>query len=103
MLSPGYNDYRHIMVGGKGVIINPPNCGEIWGMMCEGDIAEIYKCKSLNLKLPILTALISGILIFGNYSLSLFNDSFVLPRLILIWLFNSLFLVMRKKYGSQTP
>lgn len=50
---PGYPDYRHIMVGGKGTLIRPPYSDEVWGMMCEGDIDEIYNFKSLNLRLPL--------------------------------------------------
>ena len=89
---PGYPDYRHIQVGGKGIIIKPPNCADTWGLMCEGDISEIYNFKSLNFKLPMLSALVSAIFIFGNYLLSLFNNSYVVPRLILVWLCISLFL-----------
>ncbi|MBU3156760.1 methyl-accepting chemotaxis protein [Clostridium estertheticum] len=89
---PGYPDYRHILVGGKGIIIEPPNCGETWGMMCEGDISEIYNFKSLNFKLPMLSALVSAVFIFGNYLLSLSNNSYALPRLVLVWILISLFL-----------
>ncbi|MHC1682363.1 MAG: methyl-accepting chemotaxis protein [Clostridiaceae bacterium] len=84
--SPGYNDYRHIMVGGKGTTIKPPHCEEVWGMMCEGDIAEIYKFTSLDLKIPLLSGIISGTLLFGNHILSYISNSMVLPRLVLIWL-----------------
>lgn len=95
---PGYNDYRHIMVGGKGVIIKPPHCEEVWGMMCEGDIAEIYKFNSLNIKIPILSGIVSGILLFGNYALSFLNNFLELPRLVLIWLLitTSLILIVKK-------
>ncbi len=48
---PGYPDYRHIMVGGKGITIRPPHSDEVWGMMCEGDIAEIYKFTSIKSKM----------------------------------------------------
>lgn len=82
---PGYPDYRHIPVGGKGIVIEPPNCEEIWGMMCEGDIAEIYKFRSINLKFPIISGVTSAVFIFGNYLLSKLNSSFQLPRLILVW------------------
>ena len=51
---PGYPEYRHILVGGKGVLIHPPHSDEVWGMMCEGDIEEIYKFTSLNVKIPLL-------------------------------------------------
>ncbi|MBU3114484.1 methyl-accepting chemotaxis protein [Clostridium lacusfryxellense] len=98
-----YIYYRHILVGGKGIIINPPNCFDTWGMMCEGDISEIYKSKSLNFKLPLLSALVSATFIFGNYLLSLSNDSYVLPRLILVWLFSSLFLAYAVKKMVVKP
>lgn len=63
---PGYPDYRHIMVGGKGTLINPPYSNETWGMMCEGDIAEIYNFKSLNLKLPIIISISTAAAILIN-------------------------------------
>lgn len=86
------------MVGGKGVIIKPPHCEEVWGMMCEGDIAEIYKFNSLNIKIPILSGIVSGILLFGNYALSFLNNFLELPRLVLIWLLitTSLILIVKK-------
>ncbi|MBO5094558.1 MAG: methyl-accepting chemotaxis protein [Lachnospiraceae bacterium] len=52
---PGYPDYRHILVGGAGVTIVPPHSDEVWGMMCEGDIAEIYKFHKLHRVLPLCT------------------------------------------------
>lgn len=55
-IAKGYPDYRHIMVGGQGLTIKPPNSDETWGMMCEADIAEIYKFKSLNLRIPFIFA-----------------------------------------------
>lgn len=60
---PGYPDYRHILVGGKGVTIVPPHSDEVWGMMCEGDIAEIYKFHKLHRTVPffILVCSIIGI------------------------------------------
>lgn len=63
---PGYPDYRHIMVGGKGTIINPPNCDEVWGMMCEGDIDEIYDFKSINLKIPGYISVMSALLLIAT-------------------------------------
>lgn len=54
---PGYPDYRHIMVGGKGTLIRPPHSDEVWGMMCEGDIAEIYHFNSLKLRLPFILSM----------------------------------------------
>lgn len=63
---PGYPDYRHIMVGGKGTIIKPPNSDEVWGMMCEGDIEEIYNFKSISLKFPIEISTLTAILLILN-------------------------------------
>jgi methyl-accepting chemotaxis protein len=83
---PGYPDYRHIPVGGKGIVIEPPYCEETWGMMCEGDIAEIYKFRSLNFKMAVFSAISSGALIFGNYFISKFYSELEIPRLIFIWL-----------------
>lgn len=55
---PGYSDYRHIPVIGKGVTFQLPHCPDVWGMMCEGDLEEVYRIrgiawKSTRLQLPI--------------------------------------------------
>lgn len=63
---PGYPDYRHIMVGGKGTIINPPHSDETWGMMCEGDIEEIYNFKSLNLRIPLIVSATAAVVTIAN-------------------------------------
>ncbi|MCA0758594.1 methyl-accepting chemotaxis protein [Paenibacillus sp. N4] len=44
---PGYSDYRHIPVIGKGVTFQLPHCPDIWGMMCEGDLEEVYRIRSI--------------------------------------------------------
>jgi methyl-accepting chemotaxis protein len=100
---PGYPDYRHIMVGGKGILIQPPHCEESWGMMCEGDIAEIYNYRSISLKIPMVLGIFSAILIFGNYIISLFNNSFQLPRLIIIWILITLVLTILVKKLVVNP
>lgn len=56
---PGYSDYRHIPVIGKGVTFQLPHCPDVWGMMCEGDLEEVYRIRSIDwnirrLQLPIL-------------------------------------------------
>lgn len=63
---PGYPDYRHIMVGGKGTLIHPPYSNETWGMMCEGDIAEIYNFKSINLRIPLIMSVTAAAAILVN-------------------------------------
>lgn len=44
---PGYSDYRHISVIGKGVTFQLPHCPDQWGMMCEGDLEEVYRIRSI--------------------------------------------------------
>lgn len=44
---PGYSDYRHISVIGKGVTFQLPHCPDKWGMMCEGDLEEVYRIRSI--------------------------------------------------------
>ncbi|ENM3868992.1 methyl-accepting chemotaxis protein [Vibrio cholerae] len=48
---PGYSDYRHIPVIGKGVTFVMPGSLDRWGMMCESDLEEVYRHRSLSLKL----------------------------------------------------
>lgn len=45
---PGYSDYRHIAVIGKGVTFQLPHCPDLWGMMCEGDLEEVYRIRSIS-------------------------------------------------------
>ncbi|ETX10506.1 chemotaxis protein [Marinomonas ushuaiensis DSM 15871] len=48
---PGYSDYRHIPVIGKGVTFQLKGSPDTWGMMCEGDLEEVYRRRSINQKL----------------------------------------------------
>ena len=68
---PGYLDYRHILVGGYGLTIIPPYSDEVWGMMCEGNILEIYNFESISKKIPIYTSgyICLSILISGLVSI----------------------------------
>lgn len=47
---PGYSDYRHIPVIGKGVTFNLQGSPDTWGMMCEADLEEVYRHRSINFK-----------------------------------------------------
>lgn len=69
---PGYPDYRHILVGGKGITIKPPYSDETWGMMCEGDIAELYDYESIDVKVPLHIATVTTGFILINALLCLF-------------------------------
>lgn len=83
---PGYPDYRHIMVGGKGTIITPPNCDEVWGMMCEGDIDEIYDFQSINLKIPGYISLVSAVLLGGTEIIRNIIPDISIMAAVLDWL-----------------
>ncbi|CAH0525851.1 methyl-accepting chemotaxis protein [Vibrio hippocampi] len=45
---PGYSDYRHIPVIGKGVTFKLPGSLDTWGMMCESDLEEVHRHRSLS-------------------------------------------------------
>ena len=45
---PGYSDYRHIPVIGRGVTFSLPGSPDVWGMMCEADLEEVYRFRTLN-------------------------------------------------------
>ena len=45
---PGYSDYRHVPVVGKGVTFQLPGSLDRWGMMCEADLEEVYRRRSLS-------------------------------------------------------
>lgn len=44
---PGYSDYRHVPVIGKGVTFTLAGSADTWGMMCEGDLEEVYRYRSI--------------------------------------------------------
>ncbi|WP_432467282.1 methyl-accepting chemotaxis protein [Agarivorans sp. Z349TD_8] len=48
---PGYSDYRHIPVIGKGVTFQMQGSADRWGMMCEADLEEVYRHRSLTYSL----------------------------------------------------
>jgi len=64
---PGYSDYRHIAVIGKGLTFELPGSPDRWGMMCEADLAEVYRRRSLSvglMKTYLLTVL--GVFLAGG-------------------------------------
>ncbi|RQW29235.1 methyl-accepting chemotaxis protein [Rhodobacteraceae bacterium CH30] len=48
---PGYADYRHIPVVGKGISFKLPGSPDTWGMMCEADLEEVYRYRSVSYQL----------------------------------------------------
>lgn len=66
---PGYSDYRHIPVIGKGVTFELPHCPDRWGMMCEGDLEEVYRIRSVSMRL--VKPLWIGVIAFSSVSAAL--------------------------------
>lgn len=65
---PGYADYRHIPVIGKGVTFQMPGSPDTWGMMCEADLEEANRFRSVNfrvMQIYLLLALPVWMLSFG--------------------------------------
>lgn len=91
---PGYPDYRHIMVGGKGLQIKPPNSNEIWGMMCEGDIEEIYKFRSLSIKIPFYFGISTLAVYCINMFLELWIKGHYVERNAAVWFASILILTV---------
>ena len=100
---PGYPDYRHIMVGGKGTLITPPNCDEVWGMMCEGDIDEIYNFQSIHLKMPIAISIMSAILIVANVITTKIAPEMSIFTALAMWIILSLFTLVISKRMVSSP
>jgi methyl-accepting chemotaxis protein len=48
---PGYPDYRHIPVIGAGTTLRMPGSPDTWGLMCEGDLEEVYRRRSFGFSL----------------------------------------------------
>jgi len=48
---PGYADYRHIPVIGKGTTFRMPGSPDLWGMMCEADLEEVYRYRGIAYRL----------------------------------------------------
>jgi methyl-accepting chemotaxis protein len=69
---PGYPDYRRVPVIGKGLTFQLPGSPDRWGMMCEADLEEVYRRRSINYKLMRLAILIGGA-IWAILSLLWFN------------------------------
>jgi len=80
---PGYSDYRHIPVIGKGVTFQLKGSPDTWGMMCEGDLEEVYRRRSINLKLMRSYLLASSVPLVISSSLQAYtNLSVILTSLI---------------------
>lgn len=63
---PGYSDYRHVPVIGKGVTFQLPGSPDIWGMMCEADLEEVYRIRSIGFRLgtTFVASILIGVLLY---------------------------------------
>lgn len=93
---PGYSDYRHIPVIGKGVTFQLEGSPDRWGMMCEGDLEEVYRRRSIKLTLALSYFIVSAVLLAASLSLHHFSN-LPLPAnlgvnliflLLAVWVFN---------------
>ncbi|EIJ82247.1 methyl-accepting chemotaxis sensory transducer [Bacillus methanolicus PB1] len=77
---PGYSDYRHIPVIGKGITFQLPGSPDLWGMMCEADLEEVYRNRSISWQLGKKFALLTfiGILLHLGLSVLPIHSSFTL-------------------------
>ena len=71
---PGYSDYRHIPVIGKGDTFTMPGSIDRWGMMCEGDLEEVYRRRSINLGLVKVYLALVTTLLGANTALNYFTE-----------------------------
>ncbi|MDR7090241.1 methyl-accepting chemotaxis protein [Cellvibrio fibrivorans] len=71
---PGYSDYRHIPVVGKGVTFSLQGSPDTWGMMCEADLEEVYRHRSLNFKLMNIYTACVGSSFLVNAALHEYTD-----------------------------
>src|SRR5690606_17359194 len=71
---PGYSDYRHIPVIGKGITFNLQGSPDTWGMMCEADLEEVYRHRSIIFKFMNIYAGCVGSAFLFNASLHEFSD-----------------------------
>ncbi len=56
---PGYPDYRHVPVIGAGLTLQMPGSPDTWGLLCEGDLEEVYRERSVDWRL-LKTLLLTG-------------------------------------------
>lgn len=83
---PGYSDYRHIPVIGSGVTFQLKGSPDRWGMMCEGDLEEVYSFRSISWQIGLRSLLFfalswCGFMIGQNYIPA---GSALLPTLTLL-------------------
>jgi methyl-accepting chemotaxis protein len=87
---PGYADYRHIPVIGSGITFRLPGSPDLWGMMCEADLEEVYRSRPLGYRLTrlyLLTAIPAGL---AGWGISQYGGLPAPASLLLFWLLQGL-------------
>jgi Methyl-accepting chemotaxis protein len=79
---PGYSDYRHVPVVGKGLTLQLPGSPDTWGMMCEGDLEEVYRRRPIGFRLMKLFAGIVAVLWAIHLGLGLLGLPFWATQLV---------------------
>ncbi|MBL3559061.1 MULTISPECIES: methyl-accepting chemotaxis protein [Marinobacter] len=79
---PGYSDYRHIPVIGKGVSFSLPGSPDRWGMMCEADLEEVYRRRSVDYRLTAQVGLLLVVLWGVNLGLATSGMSLYLEAVL---------------------
>ncbi len=79
---PGYSDYRHIPVIGKGVTFQMPGSPDTWGMMCEADLEEVYRARPLSYRAS-KALLATGVCAMGGASALTFGLDLTGPQSLL--------------------
>ena len=79
---PGYSDYRHIPVIGKGVSFSLPGSPDRWGMMCEADLEEVYRRRSVDYRLTVQVGLLLVVLWGVNLGLAASGMSLYLEAML---------------------
>lgn len=64
---PGYPDYRHIPVIGAGLTFRMPGSDDTWGLLCEGDLEEVYRERSISQRLLSLMTVCTGVALAAAY------------------------------------
>jgi methyl-accepting chemotaxis protein len=98
---PGYSDYRHIPVIGKGVTFSMPGSQDRWGMMCESDLEEVYRRRSLSVRMMTSLAGSLAVGLGASYGLQYWLNLPALPGMLLNFVFVMLSVMLFWQVGIR--
>jgi len=83
VIYPGYSDYRHIPVIGAGVTLQLKGSPDKWGMMCEGDLEEVYGFRSIGWIIGVRSLLYFALAWLAiDLTVSYFDEVSILPTIL---------------------